>query len=200
MILAYHAIFTTYGFWLPNDPRGSWSEFVGSWDLYQYGSATTTNIRRSLASKPHDRALREAAKTALKYPAVHFDGEQALAVSKGFANAINEHHYKLYACSILPEHVHIVAERCDRPVERVVTHLKSKATSQLVKEGKHPLASFVSRRGGPPTPWAENCWKCFLDSDEDIARAVRYVENNPVKEGKRLQHWSFVVPREIGEL
>jgi hypothetical protein len=32
----------------------------------------------------------------------------------------------------------------------------------------------------------------FLDSDEDIRRAIRYVEENPVKEGKPRQLWSFV--------
>ena len=26
MVIAQHLVFTTYGFWLPNDPRGSWSE------------------------------------------------------------------------------------------------------------------------------------------------------------------------------
>jgi len=25
MVIASHDIFTFYGFWLPNDPRGSWS-------------------------------------------------------------------------------------------------------------------------------------------------------------------------------
>jgi len=30
MIVGYHVIFGMYGFWLPNDPSGSWSEFVGS--------------------------------------------------------------------------------------------------------------------------------------------------------------------------
>lgn len=30
MVLAYHVIFGAYGFWLPNDPRGSWSKFVAS--------------------------------------------------------------------------------------------------------------------------------------------------------------------------
>lgn len=25
MVIGYHVIFSTYGFWLPNDPRGSWS-------------------------------------------------------------------------------------------------------------------------------------------------------------------------------
>ncbi len=34
MIVAYHSIFCAYGFWLPNDPRGSWSDFVGAWELF----------------------------------------------------------------------------------------------------------------------------------------------------------------------
>jgi REP element-mobilizing transposase RayT len=194
MIRAYHAIFTAYGFWLPNDPRGSWSEFVGSWELFRFGRATKTDERRSLAARPHDRALRNAAKQALKYPAVHFDGAQALAVARGFSQAIGEHGYRVYACSVMPEHVHMVVGRCDRPIERIVAHLKAKATVQLNGEGCHPLVSCSGRRGGPPTPWAENCWKCFLNTDEDIARAVRYVQDNPAKEGKRPQRWSFVTP------
>ncbi len=28
MILAYHSIFSMYGFWLPNDPRGSGSDYL----------------------------------------------------------------------------------------------------------------------------------------------------------------------------
>ena len=45
-----------------------------------------------------------------------------------------------------------------------------------------------------PSPWARNCWKVFLDSAADVERAMRYVENNPIKEGKRPQRWSFVTP------
>jgi REP element-mobilizing transposase RayT len=194
MIRAYHAIFTAYGFWLPNDPRGSWSDFVGSWELFRFGPATKVTTRRSLAARPHDRALREAAKLALKYPPVHFDGHQALSISQGFATAIAEHGYRVHACSILPEHVHIVVARCDRSIERIVAHLKAKATSQLNRDGLHPLAAFSSEPDGPPTPWAEKRWKCFLNEDEEILRAIRYVEQNPVKEGKRRQRWSFVVP------
>jgi REP element-mobilizing transposase RayT len=194
MVLAYHAIFTAYGFWLPNDPRGSWSDFVGSWELFRFGPATKTDTRRSVAAKPHDRALREAAKRALKYPPVRFDGHQALAVSRGFAAAIAEHGYRMLACSILPEHVHVVVVRSDRRIERVVAHLKAKATTQLNADKRHPLGALTGRRGIPPTSWAAKCWKCFLDDHGDIARAIRYVEENPAKEGKRPQHWSFVVP------
>jgi len=34
----------------------------------------------------------------------------------------------------------------------------------------------------------------FLDSEEAIEAAIRYVEENPVREGKRRQNWSFVTP------
>lgn len=194
MIQAYHAIFTAYGFWLPNDPRGSWSDFVGSWELFRFGRATKTDTRRSVAAQPHDRALREAAKRSLKYAPVHFDGHQALCIARGFASAVSEYGYRVFACSILPEHVHVVVERCGRPIERIVAHLKAKATAQLNHDGCHPLASFTGRRGDAPTPWAAKCWKRFLETDEDICRAIRYVQQNPVKEAKPPQHWSFVVP------
>jgi hypothetical protein len=34
----------------------------------------------------------------------------------------------------------------------------------------------------------------FLDSEEALETAIRYVEDNPLKEGKRRQKWSFVKP------
>ena len=37
MIHAYHATFGTYESWLPNDPRGSASRFVGGRKIYQHG-------------------------------------------------------------------------------------------------------------------------------------------------------------------
>ena len=68
MIAGYHVIFGAYGFWLPNDPRGAWSNFVGSWELFRYGPATKTDETRSVAYRDHDRDLRLAAKRALKRP------------------------------------------------------------------------------------------------------------------------------------
>jgi hypothetical protein len=58
MIVAYHIIFSAYGFWLPNDPRGSWSDFIRSWELFRFGPATKTTARRSVAHREHDRWAR----------------------------------------------------------------------------------------------------------------------------------------------
>jgi hypothetical protein len=85
-VLAYHAIFGAYGFWLPNDPRGSWSDFVAAWELFRAGGAATkTTTRRSVAGVRHDTAARRRVKEALTYPAVVFDGHQALSAANGFA-------------------------------------------------------------------------------------------------------------------
>ena len=65
MILAYHSIFSMYGFWLPNDPRGSGSDYIASWELFRYGPATKTNSRRSVAAMPLPPNWRREAQTAL---------------------------------------------------------------------------------------------------------------------------------------
>ena len=42
--------------------------------------------------------------------------------------------------------------------------------------------------------FCERTVEVYLDTAEDVVRAIRYVENNPIKEGKKPQRWSFVVP------
>ncbi len=49
MILGHHLIISAYGFWLPNDPRGSWSDFVRAWEIAKFGDATKVETRRSVA-------------------------------------------------------------------------------------------------------------------------------------------------------
>ena len=186
MVHGYHTVLCTYGFWLPNDPRGSWSDFVGSWELWRFGDATKTDTRRSVAAAPHDRGLREAAKAELRYPPVSFSGRQALAAAHGFQQAIAEGAYVIHACSILPEHVHLVIDRHSRDIGRIVGHLKARATQHLFAEGLWP----TDRR----PVWARNDWNVFLNSPDDMRRAIAYVEDNPNREGKRRQNWPFVVP------
>jgi REP element-mobilizing transposase RayT len=194
MILAYHVVFSAYGFWLPNDPRGSWSDFVGSWELFRFRRATKTDERRSLAQDPHDRSKRIAAKQVLKYPAVSFSGVQARAIGRGFGRRVENSEMTVWACAILPEHIHMVIARHSYDIERVVMLLKSEATEQLGGEGLHPFERFRKPDGKLPTCWTRGEWKVFLDSEEDIIAAIEYVNQNPIKEGKPAQRWPFVKP------
>src|SRR5437762_783848 len=120
MVIGYHVIFGAYGFWLPNDPRGSWSDFVGSWELFRYGPATKTNEVHSVAHCRHDTALRLAAKQELQYPAVKFTGLQAKAIGDAFCSYTRKSGLVIRACAILPEHVHLVVDRFRISIEQIV--------------------------------------------------------------------------------
>ena len=193
MIHAYHVIFGAYGFWLPNDPRGSWSDFVGSWELVRFGRATKS-MDRNLLLTPQQEQLRRKAKDALRFSAVAFDGVQARAIGRGFASAVRKSGLTIWSCSILPEHVHLVVARHRYNVEYIVGLLKGEATKQLRLEGIHPLAQHRDVAGAIPTPWAARCWKVYLESEEAIESAIRYVQDNPQKELKPMQSWPFVIP------
>jgi REP element-mobilizing transposase RayT len=194
MLHGFHVILSTYGFWLPNDPRGSWSDFVRCWELLRFGPATKVNTRRSVAAAPHDHAARQAAKAVLVYPEVHFSGRQALSVGNGFRRAVEESGYIIHACSILPQHVHLVFGPHKRSIRRIAGHLKGRATQQLQMDGVRPLQGFREKDGMTPSPWARNSWAVFIFSEEHIRAAITYVEDNPLKEGKSRQNWSFVRP------
>jgi len=182
MVIGYHVVFSTYGFWLPNDPRGSWSEFIGKWELLRFGAATKTNVRRSVAAVQHDSARRIAAKAALRYPPVMLTGLQARAVGRGVARYIEKSELTVWACSIMPHHVHMVVCRHSFDVEYAVNQLKGYATRRLRAENIHP----------PSACWVRGHWRVFLNSPQDIERAIQYVERNPEKDNLPLQRWPFV--------
>jgi len=194
MVLGYHVIFGAYGFWLPNDPRGSWSDYVGAWELLRFGLATKTTETRSLANQQHDFNMRQAAKQHLKHPAVQFTGLQAQAVGQGFANYVRSSGLQIWACAILPDHVHLVVGRFRLKIEKVVIQLKGEATQELVNRNLHPFGDKQLPNTRPPKCFARGQWAPFLDSNEDVERAIQYVEQNPRKEGKPRQIWKFVTP------
>lgn len=194
MVRWYHLIMTAYGFWLPNDPRGSWSEFVASWVLYKFGAATKTSEKRSLAHDPHDRARRLAAKTALKYPPVRIDDRQRSLIADGFEQAVSEGDYVLHALCIGHDHSHAVLSRHERTIERIAGHLKSKATMALTRAEAHPLAEYRKPDGTVPTPWSEGIWSVFINDEDQLKAAIEYVRRHPLKEGLAAQEYRFVIP------
>src|SRR5262245_21151795 len=128
MILAHHSIFSFYGFWLPNDPRGSGSDYIAVWELFRFGPATKVSTRRSVAARPVSPKWKPAADRVLDFEPVKVDGRQALAVLEGFRRAIHEGLYAVHACAILPDHVHAIIGRHSRDIRQIVGHLKSRGT------------------------------------------------------------------------
>ena len=96
-------------------------------------------------------------------------------------------HYQVFACAILPTHVHLVVAVHTNPPRRIIGHFKARATQSLNREGIHPLENQAS-------PWSVKGWAVFLDTDDEVFRAIEYVNKNPIKEGLPPQRWKFVVP------
>ena len=135
-----------------------------------------------------------AAKSALQRPAVKFSDAQIAAIGAGFASYAAQVRLPVWACTIMPDHVHLVIGRPHISVEQVVIQLKGDATRQLVQQGPHPFAPTNRHTGTrPPKCFVRGQWKVFLDPP-DVPRAIQYVENNPIKSGRPTQHWPFVLP------
>ena len=195
MIHGYHLILPMYGFWLPNDPRGSWSDFVRRWELVCFGKSTLSIGRKTIEELTDDEVTsRNAAKQKLKFPAVSLSGIQAAGVGRGFAIKIAISNYTVWACAILPKHTHLVIGRHSYKVETIANLLKGSATRELKKSSLHPLADFQNADRKTPPMWAARQWKTYLDNESAIDEAIHYVETNPEKEGKPPQSWSFVTP------
>jgi len=184
MVLADHCIFGFYGFWLPNDPRGSGSNYEANLELLRYGRATKVSARRSVASRKHDQALQLAAKGALKYPPVRITGTQAVVIANGFATAARQGRYAIHACAIMPDHVHMVIGRHERPIRQIVGHVKASTTKRLKQRSAWPADERPV--------WGAHGWNVFLNDVATVGLAIRYVEGNPLKQAMKRQTWSFV--------
>ena len=178
MVIAYHAIFTTYGTWLPNDPRGSYSKDVYNAELKAlapilYGRQSPQPDRRTQSR------FRTAARPRLQRPPYIIKDSTRPVVASGFREAVTRLEVIVVGCAIMDDHVHLVVLRSKYRIEYVVNQLKGAATRTL---------------GLRQTPWARCGWNVFLDNWEAVAAAVRYVEANPPAAGMAAQHWDFVQP------
>ena len=100
----------------------------------------------------------------------------------------------IWAAAILDDHVHFVFKRHTYKSEMVNNLLKGEATRALVEAGLHPFAREVAPGERPPPCWGREWWTVYIDDEAHLREAIRYVEDNPLKDGRPRQKWDFVVP------
>jgi hypothetical protein len=142
MMHGYHLILPMYGFWLPNDPRGSWSDYVRRWEIARFGRPLKTLDRKELNELTAEEILdRDAAKAALSYPPVFVSVEQASTIADGFRIQAQKSNHTIWACAIMPEHTHLVLARHVYHVERMVNLLKGACTTEMMKVASNVVRS-----------------------------------------------------------
>ena len=183
IVIAHHLVWTAYGWWLPNDPRGSMSNFVSSDVIFELGNLH--HGRKNI--QPVSRDIREFYETAsakLKFPLLTFDTRDFPAVARAFGKVIERERYTCYGCAIMPDHVHLLIRKHKHLAEEMIAHLQQASRDELVQSAirsdVHPV-------------WGGCGWKVFLDTPDDIRRTINYIAQNPVKIGLPIQKWEFVV-------
>jgi REP element-mobilizing transposase RayT len=191
----FHILCCTYGFWLPNEERGSCSDFVRTEALTKFGPANPVSHSRSVARKPYDFQIREMARSSLQYPPVVLTLDQIASVGRGFARELADFAATMvFACAILRDHFHLVTSPCRYDIRRFAGRLKGAATRQLREEGLDPMQKFVQEDGTIPSPWSVKPWVVYEFDDEDMVRGIKYANDNLIRARLPAQEYSFVVP------
>lgn len=182
IVIGYHLIWTGYGWWLPNDPRGSTSRTIACDILRELGELHYGRKKVQPASAII-RSFYEEAQAKLKHELVEFSPPQVATIAQAFAQCAADQQYTCYACAVMPDHAHILIRKHKHQAEQMIPLLQSASRERLRLEGLVP----------PDHPvWAGGGWKVFLDEPDDIGRTIRYVENNPPQYGLPQQRWAFV--------
>ncbi len=182
-VLAHHLVWTTYGTWLGNDPRGSGSRSVYTPELADLGEPHFG--RRAVQPKRHVvRNFYVEVTPRLLYPVIRFNEAQIREVADAFAFVIKQQQYTCYACAVMPDHVHLVIRKHRHTGEQMIEHFQRQ--SRLAR-------CFVDILPSGHPVWTDGGWDRYLDSPNAIRGRIRYVDGNPEKEGLARQVWPFVV-------
>lgn len=184
IVIAYHLIWTAYGWWLPNDPRGSSSHTIRN-DLIAELGQLHHGRKKAQPASGGIRAFYQIATEKLAYPLLTFDFDARKVIADAFNQTIAEQRYTCYACAIMPDHVHMLIRKHKHQAEEMIANLQYQSRLRLrdvgLRDDDHPI-------------WGGPGWKVFLDHPDEVRRTIKYISDNPQHMGLPAQDWAFVRP------
>jgi REP element-mobilizing transposase RayT len=153
--LAYHIIWTTYGTWLPGDPRG-WIK-SGVFGVQEPNPELEQHAREMMAEDE-----------------VRLTPEQRAAVEQTIRDHCRIRKWLLHAVNVRSNHVHVVVT-CDCDGEKARDEFKlwtSRRLSDLAG-----LTIPVARKAGRRHWWTEKGDALAIDDERYFENAVEYVVN-----------------------
>jgi hypothetical protein len=130
IVIAYHLIWTAYGWWLPNDLRGSGSKIIAQ-DIFKHLGELHVDRKQVQPASSEVRDFYKHAAGLLKYPLLKFGNEQVVSLAQAFRQVIQECRYTCYACAMMPDHIHILI--------RKHKHLAEEMLDRFHRAGRLPL-------------------------------------------------------------
>jgi REP element-mobilizing transposase RayT len=182
MVIAHHLIWTAYGWWLPNDPRGSSTHEIRVERIAELGDPHYG--RKSVRPPPSEiRSFYSRAHDLLTHQPLIFADADIEFLGDCFGKVIRDRGYTCFECAIMPDHVHLLIRRHRDWAESMIEALQQTSRQALIDAG---------RRASTHPVWGGPGWKVFLKTPEDIVRVIKYIRDNPVKAGRPRQSWPFV--------
>src|SRR5262245_13488844 len=131
MVAGYHLIWTAYGCWLPNDPRGSSSFELREDKLSPLGEL---HYGRKAQQPPSSliRSFYHEADALLEHPRLLLTDDEIVLVANSFEHTIQARKYTCYACAIMPDHVHLLIRRHRDKAEEMCEYLQKNSRDALI--------------------------------------------------------------------
>lgn len=176
-VIAYHLMWTTYGWWLPNDPRGSTSRTIRS-DLIAELGELHFGRKKLQPAGGEIRAFYTQAGASLKHPLLKFSPAEFPIVAAAIGAAIEENGYACYAAAVMPDHVHVVIRKHrdlgEAMVERIQTLSRKRLVEAGLRQGEHPVWTRGGVEGvfGPSGGGAADGRVCRAQSAEAAVAAA----------------------------
>jgi REP element-mobilizing transposase RayT len=183
-VIAHHLIFTGYGHWLPNDPRGSGSRDLRK-ELFEVLGPIHQGRKRVQPPRSQLRSFYKNATPLLKHPPLWFDEKARTVIAEAVRQVLRSRVYTCWAFAVMCNHMHLCIRK-HRDLDEIIWSTVAEATARAARShfdvpGDHRI-------------WADRPYMVFLESPDDIRRVAAYIERNPEKEGLPRQAWDFVKP------
>ena len=152
---------TTYGTWLPGDPRG----YVSNTLRPEGGYERRHNIPGTPFTRD-DRYTYETAQQLMSFPPVVLSPSQASWAAEGLIDAARQNGWRIVRAAIMATHVHLVVPLADDKPWWIQKILKGRSSHTM--SGRH---------GKTWRWWAQGARKDIVSGDDSMAQVMRYIED-----------------------
>jgi REP element-mobilizing transposase RayT len=161
--LGYHLIKTTFGTWLPGDPRGHWSALFNHHERY---------VNRHQLN-PGDQNTLDRARRLMTQPPVTLTPRMISAVAQTLGHLIKSSGggLAIHAAAIEPAHVHLLIPYAGRDIHKTAQWIADRVTKRLHADGHEGKV------------WTRGKWAVYLFDQRHWDATRAYIRRHNTRRG-----------------